>query len=182
MISLTRKQIDHALQRVEAGLRKYISLQEDLKEVDVSTDRSFQKRFNHFYRVRRNANWQSHFYELLESKKNTGITFQSAVNEIRRRSGRLEASFASKLVATIHTEKPVIDSFVLKNTGLKLPYSAAKDRETKICAVYAELQNTLQDFLRTDNGKYLVREFEAKFPSAQITKVKMVDFVLWQIR
>jgi len=182
MIDITTEQIDCALLRVESGLEKYLSLQDSLKKVDVSNNRDFQKRFNHFYRVRRNNDWQSQFYKILQEHKNKEISFASALRKIHKNTGRFEASFASKLVATVHPDKPVIDKFVLENASLKLPYSSAKDRERKIISVYSDLETKFKDFLKTENGKYLVNQFQVKFPNAKITKIKMVDLILWQTR
>ena len=182
MIEITKEQIDCALLRIEDGLMKYISLQNDLKNTDVSKDRAYQKRFNHFYRVRRNSSWQSQFYKLLQEKKNEKITFSEALKSIHAKTSWYEASFASKLVATIHPDKPVIDKFVLENAGLKLPYPSSKDREKKIVSVYDQLEEKFKEFLGTENGKYLIEKFGTKFPNKNITKVKMLDFVLWQIR
>lgn len=182
MINITRDQIDQALRRVENGLKQYSALQDDLHNIDVSKSRDFQRRFNHFYRVRRNVNWQSKFYRLLEDKKKTDITFSVALKYIHEHTGRYEASFASKLVATIHPHQPIVDKFVLENTDLKLPYSSAKNREEKIILVYTQLQEKLTAFLNSDNGKYLVEKFKEEFPNADITEIKMVDLVLWQSR
>lgn len=182
MIYLTKEQIDCALPRVEDGLKKYILLQDNLKQVDVSKNRDFQKKINHFYRIRRNSAWQSQFYKLLQERKNEGISFADALKVIHGNTRRLEASFASKLVATIHPDKPVIDKFVLKNADLKLPYPSAKDREDKILSVYDQLQSKFEDFLNIENGKYLVTQFKSKFPEQKITKMKMADLVLWQVR
>jgi len=182
MISFTEDQIDQALTRVEDGLKKYSTLQDYLQNVDVSKNRNFQRRFNHFYRVRRNSNWQSQFYRLLEDKKKSGITFSEALRYIHEHTGRYEASFASKLVATIHPDKPVVDKFVLENADLKLPYSSAKNREAKIISVYNQLQEKFTVFLNTESGKYLVKKFREKFSHANITEMKMADLVLWQSR
>ena len=57
-MDLSREKIDLALPKVEAGLNKYLVIQNDYKNTLVSADREFQKRFNHFYRVRRGADWQ----------------------------------------------------------------------------------------------------------------------------
>lgn len=38
------------------------------------------------------------------------------------------------------------------------------------------------DFLKTENGKYLVEQFVREYPNAKISKIKMLDFVLWQTR
>ena len=58
-----------ALPLVSVGLEKYCQIQADLAKTDVSRDRGFQTRFNSFYRVRRNADWQYGFYTLLEQQK-----------------------------------------------------------------------------------------------------------------
>lgn len=182
MIELSKKQIDCALLRVQEGLNKYLAIQKNLKTTNVSTDRAFQKQFNHFYKVRRNTAWQTQYYELLQKNKNSTVTFSKILSEIHKNTGRYEASFASKLVATIDPNQPVIDEFVLKNSGLKLPYSKAKNREARIVALHGKLLTKLLEFLNKENGKYLVEEFKAKFPSAQITQIKMLDLVLWQTR
>jgi hypothetical protein len=183
MINITKKQIDDALPQIEEGLINYVSLQEKLQNVDdVSTNRDFQKQFNHFYRVRRNTVWQSHFFKLLQEKRNSEVSFADALGYIKEKTGRLEASFVSKLVATIHTNTPVIDRFVLKNANLKLPYFYEKDRESKILSVYNDLYKKIKDFIKTDNGKYLVNQFQSKYPEYKITETKMVDLILWKIR
>ena len=174
--------IDCALLRVEEGLKKYLALQKDLKTTDVSKDRSFQKRFNHFYKVRRSSEWQTQYYELLQKNKNSNVIFSEVLSAIHKKTGRYEASFASKLVATIHSGQPVIDEFILRNAGLTLPYPKAKNREARMVSVHDELLMKLKEFLRNENGKYHVKQFKAKFQSAKITQIKMVDLVLWQTR
>lgn len=182
MIKLTEEQIDCALLRVDEGLKKYLDLQKDLEITDVARDKDFQKRFNHFYKVRRNVEWQEQYYKLLQKHKNKSVTFAEIIKEIHKNTGRYEASFASKLVATIHPDQPVIDEFVLKNAGLKLPYPKAKNRESRLIKVHADLSKEISVFLQHRNGKYLVQKFKEKFPSAKITELKMVDLVLWQTR
>jgi hypothetical protein len=118
---LTQEHIQAALGRLTDGPRRYIWLQEQIARRNVTTDREFQTAFNGFYRVRRNLSWRSDYYQLMESSKESGIEFPQALREIARRTNRIEASFASKLVATIDPSKPVIDKFVLENFGLKLP-------------------------------------------------------------
>lgn len=182
MIELTTEQIDFALLRVEEGLQKYLALQSDLNKVDVSKDREFQKRFNHFYRVRRGADWQSQFYKLLQESKGCTTEFSTVLKAIKKNTGRYEASFSSKLVASVHPEKPVIDKFVLENAGLKLPYASAIDREKDILAIYDSLIKKFDEFLKRKNGRYLIEKFQRKFPKAKVTEVKMADLVLWQTR
>ena len=182
MLTLTEKQIEQVLPKIEDGLIKYQWLQKHLQETDVSSDRNYQKRFNHFYRVRRSRAWQLEFYELLNAGKSNPISFSSALDKLQITTGCLEPSFSSKLVATIDPDLPVIDKFVLQNCGLRLPCSGANDRMLKIVNVYNTLTSQLNQILSSDIGGYLVSRFAREYPDAQITRIKMLDLVLWQIR
>jgi len=77
---------------------------------------------------------------------------------------------------------PVIDSVVLRNLGLRLPASGSKDRLARICEVHSTLRSSLEVFVRTEHGQYLVRRFRETYAAADITEIKMLDFVLWQTR
>jgi hypothetical protein len=182
MINLTREQIEISLTRVEGGLTKYCWLQTNLIKTDISVDQIFKKKYIHFYRIRRNMIWQQHYFSLLERAKYQEITFEKALNEIKLNTGRYESSFVSKLVATINPKMPVIDQFVLKNVGLRLPYATATNRKNRIIEVYENLIREFQVFLETEMGAYLVKKFKENFPAANITRTKMVDLVLWQTR
>src|SRR5262245_43015937 len=120
-IELTRGQIEEALPRIGPGLERYLWLQEHRYANDLRNDSVYRKRFNHFYRVRRGMDWQDRFYGLLEAKKCQAVTFAEILHALHQATDRYEASFASKLVATIRPEMPVIDSVVLRNVNLSLP-------------------------------------------------------------
>ena len=182
MISLNKKQIDMAIPKVKIGLEKYLWLQNEVVKRDVSTDRDFQKRFNAFYRVRRNKDWQKDFYKLLELNKKTKISLEEVLARLHKKVGRIEASFASKLVATINPDKPVIDKIVFNNLGLKLPTASTRDRNTIIIKQYDHLAKEFSDFLQTDNGKYLIQQFANNYPQSKLSEVKMLDLILWQTR
>jgi len=181
-LAITDAVIDAALLKIEQGLRKYLWIQANVHQCDVSVDRGFQKTFNKFYRVRRNDIWQQCYYALMESAKNTDITFRDALATLTRQTQRLEASFASKLVATLHPDKPVLDRFVLVNFGLRLPYFSAHDRESRTVLVYDELCSRYEVLLKNRDGEMICTKFRAKYPWAEITELKMIDLVLWQSR
>lgn len=184
MISITEKQIDEALSKVELknGLDKYLWIQSEVTKRNVSKDREFQKKFNTFYRIRRNSVWQKQFYSLLQKSKNGTVTFESTLSKLSDMTGRMESSFSSKLVTTINPKMPIIDSIVLKNLKLKLPYSYEKERKAKILKIYQILVNEFSLFLKTENGKYLVARFVKNYPACKISKTKMLDLILWQTR
>lgn len=182
-IALTKEQILGALPLVERGLRKYFWIQSEvaLGAARVS-DRDFQKKFNGFYRIRRNQEWQATYYGLFASNLLTGIEFREGLDFMLERTGRFEASFISKLVATIHPSKYVIDSMVLRNVGLALPLANASNRIERICGIHKMLDEMCNGFLETELGRFLVEHFRKAYPWANITEAKMLDLVLWQIR
>ena len=181
-ISLTKTTIEAALQRVATGLTKYLWLQANRDAGDLQFNLRYRTRFNHFYRVRRGQEWQDAFYGLLESKKGTRVAFSEVLDALHRATKRYEASFASKLLATIDPSMPVIDSVVLRNLDLRLPASNSKDRLAGICQLHSRLLSSFDEFLATDSGRYLVRRFREIYPEARISKIKMLDLVLWQTR
>lgn len=183
-ILLTKPQIETALPKISQGLAQYRWLQANLKTVDVRVSLPFRTRFNHFYRVRRNQKWQNSFYELLESLKNKGQTveFSYVLISLFRAMERFEASFASKLLATINPKMPVIDSVVLRNLGLKLPYSYSVNRLERTVELHAKLRSLFFDFLQSEDGKYLTKRFRERYECGEVTEIKMLDLVLWQTR
>jgi hypothetical protein len=182
MIPLTKQKIDAALPKLDKAVEIYERLQNDLHLLNVSTDRQFQKTFNGYYRVRRNAKWQKKFYGLLEKYKTNKVNFERVLSELHDATGRMESSYSSKLVGSIHPNMPIIDSVVLGHLGLRLPQKGTENRTVKINAIYQTLIRQFADFLKTDDGKYLVRRFKEVHKTAKITKVKMLDFVLWVTR
>jgi len=128
MDTLTKEQVQIALARLERPLARYSWLQRQVRLRDVSVNDEFQRRFSGFYRVRRNLQWRAAYFGLLESEKANGINFPDALGKIARRCGRIEASFASKLVATLDASKPVIDKFVLGYFKMELPRSGSTTR------------------------------------------------------
>jgi len=183
MVELNRSQIDAALTRVGEGLRQYLWLQARVADADCfHRDTEFRRRFNRFYRVRRSPAWQETFYDLMARAHREGLQFPDVLHALHERTSRVEASFASKLVATLDPSQPVIDAFVLKNVGLRLPAHAATNRAARICQVHNELAARVAAFLSSEPGAYLVSQFRRTYPDATITEVKMLDLVLWQTR
>jgi len=180
MIQLTESIIDGALSRVDTGLRRYCWIQENVHARDVTQDYEFQTKFNAFYKVRRGSEWRRHFYTLLGSSKADGITFAHALHVLLKETSKFEAAFASKLVATLHPEKPVIDRHVLRNFGLRLP--SGNNREHRCVACYERLRENYAALLKSAEGAMICKRFNSLFPGANITDLKKLDLVLWQIR
>ncbi len=186
-VKLTRKQILAAMPKVAEGLGKYLCLQAIVHGgPDLTQDPAFQKKYNGFYRVRRNERWRRMYFKLLEherqQKKSARRSFQDVLEEIENQTKRVEASFASKLVATIDQLQPVIDSVVLANVGARLPQPSETNRMDTIGSMHAELATCYSAYLKSQEGMFLVRSFKSQYPKAKISEVKMLDLVIWQTR
>jgi hypothetical protein len=183
VIRLDEAAIERALPLICVGLKKYCRLQAALATTDVSQDRSFQIRFNGFYRVRRNAAWQSAFYALLQQEKSRPQSFAGVLRALYNATGKVEASFASKLAASVDPGKPVIDAFVLKNLGLQLSrYGEVGARLARVAELHGRIGRVFANFLGTDTGRYMTTRFEECYPDRQLTPIKILDLVLWQTR
>ena len=113
MFEMSEATIEAAMPRISSGLEKYFSLQTAFPKTDVTKDREFKRNFNGFYRVRRGADWQRSFYDLLEQQKKCPQSFVDVLTALHSRTGRVEASFVSKLIATANPDQSVIDNFLL---------------------------------------------------------------------
>jgi hypothetical protein len=179
---LREEQLQNALNRLEHKMDKYIRLQRQVRLCDVSASEDFQRTFSGFYRVRRDFQWKEHYFRLMESSKPGGIDFPNALLEINRLCGRVESSFASKLVATLDPSKPVIDKFVLEYFGMQLPRWGTGGRESKSIELYQELCAKYNTLLQSPEGRHMRESFDRRYPDLGISELKKLDLVLWQLR
>ncbi len=189
IISLAKKEIDAILNERDAGrwdknLHVYLFLRENLSRadaVDISTE--YQRKFNYFYQIRRNAEWRRKFYSLFFRHAKEGrADFGDVLNTLYQMTGKVEASFSSKFVATIDPHLPLIDRHVLSYIDQKLPTNGGtpENRIAAIIELYGSMVKEFAAFLQTDTGQYLVARFSAEYNGARISPMKMLDFVLWQ--
>lgn len=185
-INLTDQDIDTALPKIAVGLEKYLKIQKrlsDQSDINLADDGDFQKKFNGFYRIRQKpAAWYKIFYMLFDESRKIPVDYYTVLQLLHKLTGRYEASFASKLLASIDTQMPVIDSIVLKNLNLRLPYPYEANRLESICSIHGKLTEYYANYLQTEKGKHLVGRFRKVYPDANVSEVKMLDLILWQSR
>ncbi len=175
-------QIEEALLKAKPGYEKYCWIQKRFGACDVRTNVAFQRRFKGFYRVRRNQEWCDVYFGLLEKAKTSEVTFDEALRFLHEKTGRVEASFASKLVATINPGKPVLDQYILGHLGLRLPAFSTADRLSRTAKVYSELVRRFDALTTSALGKKICSRVDDTFPDNSLTDLKKIDLVLWQIR
>lgn len=163
-------------------LEQYANIMEKVTAGDISADVDFQREFNYFYKVRRNSEWRTAFYSLFEEcKAITPLTFEYVLRTLYERTGTVEVSFSSKLLATLNPDMPIWDSIVLSR--LNLSPSAAGSKEKRLESninKYQGIVNWYQSFLKTSKAQEFLSAFDSAFPEfAAITAVKKIDFWLW---
>jgi len=169
--------------RLEAGVQKYLEIMDRYWKVSVVGDRSFQRLFNGYYRIRqRPPAWYRHYFTMLEHLKTNNCSFGEILQGLQNRTGQLEASFASKMYATRNPERPVLDRWVLDNLRLRLPRHGEQARIQKVVQLYERIVVWYRDFLSTPGGQRGLRMFDDLIPQRAVTPVKKIDFILWQTR
>lgn len=175
-----------ALNNLETGLRKYQKVFEQLHAVDVSKDEEFQRNYNGFYRMRqRKPEFYSSYYQFMEEHKNDAaseLNFEMVLSHFYRMFNRIEASFSSKLLSIINPNMPVWDKYVLENLRIKAPAPSDVDRLQKTISIYEDICAWYQTFLLSEDARKMISMFDEVYPGTQITNVKKVDLILWQIR
>ncbi len=173
-----------ALKKAERGIEQYLEIMELFENVNVSEHKEFQRKYNSFYRVRqRTKEWYENYYLLMETCKNREVSFDFVIDSIFNATGRYEPSFSSKLLATVDAQKPIWDVYVLKNTGFTPPPYSARNRVSLAKEAYRSIEDWYKDFLVSKEGAIWINLFDENIKiSSQISDLKKIDFILWQIR
>lgn len=181
-------QIDGILARItESHLSRYDRLQSRLASTNVAIDAEYRSTFNGYYRMqRRSKDWYDYFFALLEAKKNSPIaTFEDILTEVYRTKRRIEASFCSKLLATIQPDKPVYDKHVRESLRLDIPKATdpADRRLRGFVNMYARLEQQVGLLIQLQSFQALKEAFDRAFPAYKhFSEVKKLDLLLWQYR
>lgn len=175
MLSAAKKE------NIKRGVGKYHLIMKKYRKVNVSKDKDFQRLYNGFYKVRRGKDWCSHYYQILEDLKTKDLSFEYILRALQKRTGNLEASFSSKMCATRNPNLPIIDSRVLECMNMALPGHAEDERIEKTVQLYNGLIKRYGDLLSDGDGEKYIKLFDEICPDTEITKVKKMDFILWQL-
>ena len=154
------------LERRRKDLENYSYIINTCRCTNISFDEAFQRKFTYFYRVRRNSTWRQAYYGLFEeNKESENITFESILRAIFERTGRIEASFASKMLATLKPEMPIWDSIVLSKLGIKPCQSMDKEtRLRKTVEIYDSIVSWYERFNLSPEAQRFVDAFDSAFP------------------
>ena len=166
------------------GFDTYIKIMWYFKDAncDLSSNEEFQKIFNGYYRIRRNMEWREIYYQCFENiRTNKGVEFDDIIDYLYEKTGNVEASFSSKMLATINPELPILDSQVLANLGMEIKGSNDKKLENAK-EVYQEICNRYNKYIGTLDCEKALKKFDEAFPMYKgFTSTKKIDFFLWSL-
>lgn len=151
-------------------------------------DPVFQKKFEDFYVMgRKTATWKSGFYDIFNGYMGKPVpSFSDVLDALAkdpRTAGKVEKSFASKMLHTLDPELPIIDREVLKK--LKMPGFSPYGVWTRRRAI--DCHRALMDWYATALADPVaidwIDAFDKAFPaySGTITPLKKIDFILWKL-
>lgn len=164
------------------GLDRYVYLVNELPRVNIAMNREFQKKYNAFYKVRRNAEWQQEYYSLMEriKQKGSAASFGFVIRELYNKTGMIEASFSSKMIATIDTSNPIWDRKVTDALGIRIKEIAPEKKIDDIIKAYSGMKQLLTEYIESEKGKTNIAIFDEWLPEYSfISSMKKVDYLLW---
>lgn len=180
---LTPQVVQNALNNLQRDIPLYLRIVERFSlSGDLRSDSDFQRWFNRYYRVRRNKDWRSQYYDLFQTLQGSKPQFIDVITEIFKRTGNVEASFASKLLSTIRPDCPVIDSEVYRKLNLKLPSYGSRNRLEKISSGYEALTILYEEVLDDVSSRWILESFHQRYPFETITAAKKFDLLLWSAK
>lgn len=171
------------MEDMRKGIKKYIYIMNNVKNVNVSIYKSeFQRKYNGFYRVqRRSENWYKTYFTILETNKNNiSLSFYDVLFEMYNKFDRVETSFSSKLLHTVNPSMPIYDSKVVEAIGV--PKIQGENRFNKALTNYKLLCDKYAVYFQTQNCREAIMLFDTYFPefANKISDVKKIDFFLWK--
>lgn len=178
MIHLSACEILNTQLASSLGLDRY----SEIMNGDPSSP-TFQRLFNGYYRIRRNAEWREVYYALFTKARQENYTFEQIITSLYCATKNVEASFSSKMLATIDSSKPIWDQYVLQNLGLELTGRTQDEKLENAIILYDAILNWYDEYLQTEEAQQNIQEFNLWLPQySWVSDVKKIDCLLWSKR
>lgn len=177
-----------------APVERYLRLQIAAQTPELFFERDLQRQFNAFYRVRIGTDKHENFFRTLVDASDyqdiheplPTVAYWRVVTALRAVTGRTEASFASKIVATVNAHAPVIDSILLKHFGLKRTPPKWTDERVHLENIYTALKHEIDQVASSETGRAWIQKIDTHFGGLEgwelVTPTKKVDLYFWASR
>jgi len=178
-IELNTDEIRKALSKTDIKLDTYRYIMNALHKTNVSTDSTYQRKYNGFYVLRFTTEiFRRVYYDYMEVQKiNKGLQFEDVFKHLYSKTGGMELSFASKLLHTINPDMPIWDSRVWYHLKLKRrPVSVQKTID-----YYDGLVEMFAEYMGTQNAADVIGVFDEIFGDTELTAIKKIDNAIWSL-
>ena len=170
-------------------IEKYDYIIRSVADRNFKATEEFRKTYNGFFRVRsRTEEWYDCYFRLLEEQKEKQRSFSEILKLLYACNGKVEVSFASKLIAVVNPTKPIWDKYVIKNFGLEDRWRIANnkspnERMKEADSIYNMIAEGYCAFRQTMQGKQCIDLFDTMLPEYKhISDIKKLDFFIWSKR
>lgn len=185
--NISEETIKECLYKKKKRIQKYVEIMKKLKENNGKLSELGKKKYKSFYGMNHAFSLSKDFYKIYfkyleDNYHNTEINFSEVLDVISKASGRIEKSFASKLLATINPNRAVWDKNVSSRLELPEPKSIEEAKE-----LYDELEKKLKiQYLNDKSVKKYIKIFDETFKDENwnlkdITPMKKIDLILWSL-
>ena len=172
--------LDKSFVKLHAQKNYLVRYTEIMNGIDAIDDPVYQKKYSGYYRVRRNADWKREYFRLMAGfRERENPSFGEILLRLYQATGQIEASFASKMLATLDANMPIWDSNVLKALQLRLKGKNTEIRLSNAVVLYDRICSWYLAFLHTDQAKEMIERFNKEFPDYEnLSETKKIDFRL----
>lgn len=162
------------------GLEKYSRIM-SLWNSDRFDD--FVKEFTRYYQLRRNKEWRIHFFKLFIEARDNSYSFDRILTRLYEMTHRVEASFSSKMLATIDASMPIMDRHVLHYFDLNLGGESPEEKLSNAVNVYNQIVGLYREYLKTEEAEKTIESFDRMIPEyTWINPTKKIDYLIWSKR
>ena len=179
-------------------IEKAFDLDRYLKTLDINSINStnkekfdeYQKNYDAFYKIRRDENWRKTYFDFLEKNKNNkNITFEKIITYLYNNAEgkNIEASFSSKMLATINQNKPIWDSHVLEyifDEDRIKEYENKKNTEKleEAIKIYKAIEEKYKEYLNDKKIKKVIKQLRKILKEEKLSDTKILDYIIWTQR
>lgn len=173
--------------RIEKGVKKYLLMFKQFSDTDFNPEGEFANRFVGFFKVRRGLAWRKQFFQVFEDvyRGKTQADFSVVLMKLYKQTGRIEASFASKMLHMLNPDLPIWDAIVLSKLKGVIPIKVlARKKDCSIDDLVqnrTEIYNAIKRWYKTIDAERIAEQFDKNYPSlaTELSQSKKIDFVLW---
>ena len=170
----------------------YNNIINEVQNVDVYADFGFRDEYCNYYGLSftTNKTYQDIYFAYMQrEKKNVNLTYKTILEYLYKYTGRIDYSFASKLLHTINQNQPILDKHVMRLLGFPLKTTGnAQERINYYVVVQKTVFDEYQKIeqgLKTGKNEIhkALRDFDKMFPCyAKLTITKKIDCILFRVR